>query len=321
VPVSMQVDGVEIATLPVFSEFGLGYDTALLPLGVDNARWVSIAAEAGGLTWSSRVYRLPSDWFLTRNAALEAVDGVEQDILRFWLFRVLRGQQTFDPRDAPAPLAEAVAEAEALLARHAATGSVLPAEPTVMRVAVRTGGDALVEARVCLPAADRRPAATAASLVLVDDTEDLERVAAELHAHDPATLVLVLPAAPTAGADGAIVARIHAAGQWLRRLIPPVKTVQLVGVGRAATSAVLAAQVAPSAWSQLRLWADWTLDPWPLVADDALVSRVPPGLAALQPRTSLPAAAGARAAAVATALGGTLVDRRDDDRLADWLAR
>ncbi len=319
--VSMLVDGDEVAALPVFSEFGLGYDTALLPLGADGARWVSLAAAAGELRWSGQVFHLPSDWFLTRNAALEAVAGVEQDIVRFWLFRVLRGQQGFDPRSDPTPLAEAVAAVEALLARQAATGSVLPDSATVMAVAVRTGGDALVEARVCLPPTARRPAATAATLVLVDDAMALDRVAADLHAHDPDRLVLVLPAAPTAGADGATVARIHAAGQWLRKLVPAVKSVDLVGVGRAATSAVLAAMVAPSAWSRLRLWADWTLDPWPLVADGALVERVPPGLAALTPSTSLPAGAGARAAAVASALGGTLTERHGDDRLADWLAR
>ncbi|MEZ4389272.1 MAG: hypothetical protein R3D98_17130 [Candidatus Krumholzibacteriia bacterium] len=321
VPVSLQVGGREAAEVAVVSESGLGYDTVLLALGTGGPGWVELGAASGSLRWSGTAYRLPSDWFLTHNAALETVPLVEQDIVRYWLFKVLRGHQVFDPRDDPAPLAEAVARTEALLARFTATGSVLPDTAAVMPVAVRTGQDALMEARLALPDAARRDLIASAGLVLVDDAIALADVSADLHRAAPDGLWLVLPAAPGAGLDQATVARVHAAGQWLRELMPSVTEIGLVGVGRAATSAVLAAQAAPSAWADLRLWADWTLDPWPLAATGSLAESVPLGVRALAPRISLPPATGVRAAAVAAALGGTVEPRDPGSTLVGWLMR
>jgi len=320
VPVTMRVDGRDAATLAVPSEFGLGYGTMLLSLGLDAPGWATLTATAGDLTWSGRVYRLPGDWFLTHNAALDDVPEVERDIVRYWLFKVLRGQQSMDPHDDPAPLAEAVRHTEELLARHAATGSVVPDSATVLTVAIHTNQESLQEASLALPPADRRSRARAATLVLVNDTPTAVRVAAALHQANPTRIWLVAAAAPIPGNDGAVVAQVHRTLQWLRQLLPSLERVALVGAGRGATSAVLAAQASPTAWASLSLWADWTLDPWPLAADQDLATTAPPGLATLSPRVSLPEAPmTGRVATVATALGGTVERRPPEAELADWL--
>jgi hypothetical protein len=248
------------------------------------------------------------------------VPAVEQDIVRFWLFKVLRGHQTFDPHDDPAPIAEAVGRVEELLGRHAATGSVLPDSAAVLTVAIQSGPDALQEATLVLPEASRRPAMRRATLVLVDDAPALTRIARDLHAAAPDRLWLLATAAPQPGLDGAVVAQVHRTLQWLRQLMPSLQKVELVGVDRAATSAVLAAQASPTAWSRLSLWADWTLDPWPLTDDQDLMATPPGGLLQLAPRTSLlDATPTARAQAVGQAIGGTVVQRGPDDQLIDWL--
>jgi hypothetical protein len=319
VEVALTANGVAAGQTTVWREFGLGYATAMVALPGSVASWVDLRATTADLAWSGRVYRLPRDWFLTHHAALAAVMGAEQDIVRFWLFKVLRGQQRFDPRDDPTPIAEAVVQTERLLARHAATGRVLPAEASIVTVAIPVGADALIEARLVLPDEEARPRASQADLVLADDTAALDELATNLRAARPDGLALVLPAAPAAGTDQATVALVQVARDWLASLMPVVEQVRLVGVDRAATTAILAATAAPDRWSALALWADGTLDPWPLVDNGDLADQVPAALRSMPRRASLAVSAGGRAEAVMRAMNVIAGQHGSDGSPVAWL--
>ncbi|MBD3222961.1 hypothetical protein GF314_17160 [bacterium] len=303
-------------------DLGLGYATALVHFDDPPTGWVDLAAhtDAHDLVWRDRVFRLRPGWFLGRVERLADIPEAEQHIVRYWMFRVLRGQQTFDPRDDPAPLAAAVVRTDSLLARFDRTGSVLPGGASAVPVAVWAGQDALMAARLVLPAVEARTDAHAARLVLVDDEETMASAAdSMLAAAAWPALVLTLP--PDPGADEATARKALTARRWLGDLLPAVDAVALVGAGRAATSAVLAAAADPAAWSSLSLWAGAHLDPWPLAGTDAIAARVPAPLASLTTVTVLPPDAGRRAEAVAAALGSELVRRAPGDDVAIWLAR
>jgi len=324
VPVSLATSDGARVEIEMFVDFGLGFDTALL--AVENAApgWVELTATApdADLTWHGRVFRLTADWFLDRRAEVAAITGPEQDIVRFWLFRVLRGQQNFDPRDDPTALAEAVAFTDNLLTRHAETGSMLPAAATVMPAAIGTGGDALVEARLILPAASQRDDALLSRVVLVEDTVQMQTLADGMDPAAPGHFAwLVLPVPPVPGSDAATVAQVQIARRWLASLMPGANRPELVGIGRAANSALLAAASDPGQWSSLRLWADHTLDPWPLAADEELPSMVSDELKALVEQLRLVDGSGRHAAAVVEALGKTPAEADQADDLAAWLAR
>jgi hypothetical protein len=302
--------------------FGIGYATTLVHFDDPPTGWIDLAARADAhdLGWRDRVFRLRPGWFLARVKRLADLPEAEQHIVRYWMFRVLRGQQTFDPRDDPASLAAAVARTDSLLARFDRTGSVLPDAAAAMPVAVWAGQDALMAARLVLPPAAARADAHAARLVLVDDEKTMASVAdSMLAAAAWPSLVLTLPPAPAA--DEATAGKALAARRWLGDLLPAVDAVALAGAGRAATSAVLAAAAEPAAWWSLALRADANLDPWPLAGDDVIAARVPASLAALTTTVALPPDASRRAEVVAAALGGEVVRHAPDDDLTAWLAR
>lgn len=303
VPVSLSSDDGAGAEVTVAVDFGLGYGSAMLMSEGAETGWVTITAHAPehDLRWQGRVFRLTSDWFRQQHERLGSLPTLEQTLVQFWLFRVLRGQQSFDPRDDPTDLASAVERVETLMQRHADHGSVFPVDACTEPVAIRSGRDSLVKAGISLPEAGRRGDALSARLVLVDRSDELDpALDSEAYAED---VVLVVPVPPVPGSDAVTVAQVEAARQWLTDLLPGVRTPTLEGRGMAANSAVLAAVSAPEHWAGLDLRVDHRFDPWPVISAEDLPSQVSAELRNLIGDVVRSERAGRRAGAALQALG------------------
>jgi hypothetical protein len=210
------------------------FDLAAEVIDADGARW----------RWSDRGFRIHPDWFVTRHAAADSLPAAEQPALRYQLFRALRAQQSFNPHDDPAGVAEAVLAADELVTRFRATGSVVPARRDVLAGAFPVSDDALQSCRMALPEAARRSGGAPLVLVAVPPGADAEATVAQAvsagRADGDDRYVAVIGLAPAPGRDAEAAAVLGRAAAWVTELMGP-RPVHVVGIGVTAPAALLAA--------------------------------------------------------------------------------
>ncbi len=248
-PVDTIVTGLD----PDLAFQNVAWNVADLPLG-----WFTTGARIDGqgapLQWRDRAFRLPPDWFVTRHARVQAIPPAQRSSVEFHLFRVLRGQQGFQPHDDPTPIAAAAATTEELLSRFENHGTVLPPGAGLFKAAFPSGTDALQACYLVMPDAERRRHAPV-TMVLADDSDATGAIAAALAtraATAPDCNYVVLTAASLLAGGGGAVTVIESAREWVTDLLGDA-SLRLAGAGHAAAPAVAAIRAGSDGWQGLML--------------------------------------------------------------------
>ena len=246
------VDTVNVDLEPDLAFTTVRYDLTDVPVGWFRAGVDLCAGGFQDLAWRDRGFRLAPDWFITQQERLALVPAVEQPIVQYPLFRVLRGQQGFQPHDDPTAIADAVLAAIEYLDRAEANGSVLPAQRVVVAAAFPVGADALQACRLVLPDANRRRNAPA--MIVLTDNRNHEAALANVLAARPARpgpgVLMLLTVETVPGQPDSGQPAVTAAGDWLRDLFAPTAT-DLIGLGNAAALAEHVGRVAPERWREV----------------------------------------------------------------------
>lgn len=304
----------------VVGDPGLTYATMLQDIGELPRGWVTYQATVTGpdgmrLSWSDRGYRLAPDWFLEHHARLGELPAAEATILQYVLFRVLRGQQAADTDTDPAPLVDAVARTESLLARWDRHGTVLPTAAGMFDAAFALNEESLHPCTLVLPEREAREEAEVV-VVLTDDPDASARLAAALAANGgstPPRIHVVLTAPPEAGNPRVGAGTALRAADWATELFA-APSARLSGFGAAAASALRAATLRPSLWSEILLVPAPDFDPWVLSPPTATARMVGMTLGPLPVTLVPPENPTARARSLFAALGDRLAGLAVADR-------
>jgi len=232
--------------------------------------WFTLAmdmttGEGTRYAWQDRGFRLPADWFITQQARRDTVPRVERSILDYQLFSILRGQQNFQPHDDPTPIAEAVLQAEDLLALAETNGSLIPDEAGIISAAFPSGRDALQSCWLVLPRAELRAGAPLVTIFTADHRQTLalaQALEAQRLMDDP-RMFMVASVPITPGQASVSAPLVNQAMAWGQTLLTP-QTSRLVGIGPAAEIALIAAMASPESLVGMMLLADRHFDPWAL---------------------------------------------------------
>ena len=288
-----------------------------------------IAADGVGYAWQDRGFRFAPDWYLRQRQRLDLVPPAERAIAQYHLMGTLRGQQTFQPHDDPAPLAASALAAVELLDRAEATGSLLPPAAARLQGGIPVAGaDALAACQLVLPAAAARRGGEAV-LVIVPDSGLADTLAAALDAgrtDNETRLYLVTAVLQTPGQPQSAAPMIATALAWLRDLAAPA-AIDLVGVTDGAEMALHAAMASCGTWRGLLLIGGADFDPQVLAEPQAIAAALPERLGGLPVTLNLPDVLQPRTESLARLLQLSLPDlvleRRPDseDRSSQWAAR